>query len=71
MSKWGHLGATFENQLTRRQKTKLNDDVDDNAAPSDDDVADDDDEEDSNKNESQTACCALRPQSSPGLWLTL
>lgn len=49
MSKWGHLGATFENQLTRRQKTKLNDDVDDNAAPSDDDVADDDDEEDNNK----------------------
>lgn len=50
MSKWGHLGATFENQLTRRQKTKLNDDVDDNAAPNDDDVADDDDdEEDNNK----------------------
>lgn len=67
MSKWGHLGATFENQLTRRQKTKLNDD-----APNDDDVADDDDdEEDTNKNESQTACCAQRPQSSPGLWLTL
>lgn len=71
MSKWGHLGATFENQLTRRQKTKLNDDVGDNAAPDDEDVADDDDEEDNNKNESQTACCAQRPQSSPGLWLTL
>lgn len=58
MSKWGHLGATFENQLTRRQKTKLNDDVDDNAAPDDDDVAVDDEEDNNKKRVADRLLCA-------------